>query len=87
MGRQLHVCARCTGLVVGLAFVPFVALLGRASLPLAIGAIAVLALDTITQLSGCRQSNNALRFTTGILAGSLVPAAVLNLIWSAFVNA
>ena len=86
-GRQLHVCARCTGIVIGFAFIPFCLILGYATVPLAISAIAIFLLDAMSQLFGWRQSYNALRLITGILTGAFLPAAILNLLWRIFINA
>jgi len=80
-GRQFHICARCTGIVFGFSFVPFVMLIGCMTIPLSIAMIAMLLFDAMTQLLGWRKSNNVLRLITGIFVGSFVPAAILNLLW------
>ena len=77
-GRELHLCARCSGTVLGFIgletvlkttamihySIPFYSCF-LFSLLLALPTI----LDWITQNSGFRQSNNNLRFITGFLGG------------------
>jgi len=74
-GRQFHICARCTGIFVGLvlslSLIPF-----RSYLPLgfAISSIALF-IDGTTQFLGWRDSNNLLRFLSGFLFGiTLLPS-------------
>lgn len=68
--RQFHICARCTGLLVGCAVSPLFLLLGeRAFIAFAISCTA-LTLDGVTQLFGWRESNNKLRFVTGFGTGA-----------------
>jgi uncharacterized membrane protein len=68
-GRQFHVCARCTGILIGLIFcfllVPF-----RPMLPMVflMSSIALI-IDWGTQFVGLRKSNNGLRFVTGLAVG------------------
>lgn len=69
-GRQLPVCARCTGIVLGWSAYPcFV--LGLAAPPVwaALAAIVPALLDGGTQALGWRTSTNPLRVVTGVLAG------------------
>lgn len=81
--RQFHICARCTGLLVGLiasifiSFFPireYIAFL----FPLF---LAVLSTDGLTQKINLRKSNNKLRFLTGITTGfTLLPFFISHLI-------
>ena len=69
-GRQFHVCARCTGLLAGL---PFSLLLFpvRAWCPYVFIVFSVfLLVDGFTQFFGWRNSNNKIRFITGMLTAS-----------------
>lgn len=74
-GRQFPLCARCTGFyaaaIAGFLVYPFFPL--RIALFGLMGILIVftipMALDGTTQLFGWRESNNALRFITGILGG------------------
>lgn len=64
-GRQFHVCARCTGLLIGapcsLLLIPF-----SRFVPILFAAfVLVLAVDALTQLAHLRVSTNPLRFITG----------------------
>jgi len=73
-GRRMPICARCTGIYLGyLALVVFAARFwqtGTLPAPLPLLALHLpLLLDGLTQAAGWRQSNNALRLLTGVLAG------------------
>ena len=61
-GRQVPVCARCLGLLLGVTLVP----LYCPDLRLAAALIAVMLLDGSTQALHLRESRNWLRFLTGI---------------------
>ncbi|WP_431063852.1 DUF2085 domain-containing protein [Methanobacterium sp.] len=68
------VCSRCTGIYIGafsyFAFVYFVYIqYSMETVLIAITLIIPTFLDGITQFLGYRESNNPLRFTTGVLAG------------------
>ena len=78
-GRELHVCARCSGVILGglgsqIFFITF-ASSGDISVSFHIGFIVALFLalpaiiDWTTQKMGFRESNNGLRLTTGLLEG------------------
>ena len=69
-GRQLPVCARCTGLAVGYLAYPFF-LLRVVSVGFLVAILLLIpcALDGITQHLNWRVSNNTLRMTTGVLCG------------------
>lgn len=75
-GRQLRLCARCTGYALGLAAPALLradpAALGPAAAPATALLAAPLALDWVTQKWGLRQSTNPLRLATGALAGLAV---------------
>ena len=73
-GKQFPVCARCTGFYIsGIASIILINLFrGPYSLTtLLIGIIRLIpcAIDGFTQLFEMRESNNTLRFITGILGG------------------
>ena len=79
-GRRLRLCARCTGYVVsfltlmtvirlqGLQF--FGSLSPPPQVSVCLILLAPLALDWMTQSWGLRESNNSLRFFTGVSLGS-----------------
>jgi uncharacterized membrane protein len=74
-GRQLHLCARCTGITTGLACSILLIPIRSLVVVPALVAWVVLAADGGTQYYGWRTSTNALRFLTGLAFGStLVPA-------------
>jgi uncharacterized membrane protein len=76
-GRQFHVCARCTGLIVG---VPFSLLLIpiRQFMPIIFYFfMTAFLIDGVTQLLKLRTSNNRLRFATGFgTAATFLPSAL-----------
>ena len=78
-GRQFHVCARCTGLVVGFGC-SWILVPVRHLVPwVAAAFLLVLSADGLTQLIGWRSSNNALRLLTGLGVGATGLGAVLAL--------
>ena len=75
LGRELRLCARCSGYLIGFAAPTLLsddpqALLGPGLQWLALLLLATpLALDWVTQSWGLRESTNPLRLATGILMG------------------
>ncbi|MDR2738783.1 MAG: DUF2085 domain-containing protein [Treponema sp.] len=73
-GRQFHICARCTGIFCGFFLFPVL-------LPFKINFIILfiiistifISADGLTQLFKLRESNNSLRFITGMLYGIAFP--------------
>jgi len=63
-GRQMPLCARCTGILVGLVVFPVYA--AHVSWPVAAVLMGTFAIHSGTQLLGLRASNNRLRFVTGM---------------------
>jgi len=72
-GHTLPICARCTGLLIGIAagfllpatgYLPSVVAIGLALL-----LVAPLLVDGLTQLAGLRHSTNSQRIVTGAIAG------------------
>jgi len=75
-GRQVPLCARCCGIILGLFLSPssiliFIDFKISILLPL------ICVIDATTQLYGIRNSNNFLRFSSGILFGCFIPALLL----------
>lgn len=75
--RQFHICARCTGLFVGYIVSPIFLVFGGYTFLAFTIFLAALILDGVTQLLGWRESNNNLRFLTGLGTG----ATSLSLVW------
>ncbi len=68
--RQFHVCARCTGIIVGLVVLPAGFLMPHAAAIVFIMGITTMLLDAFTQLWGWRTSTNGLRFVTGFFSSA-----------------
>jgi|SRR5579862_3242740 len=62
--RQMPLCARCTGILVGLTLFPVSREIHGWLVPIVL--FTVFLTDSLTQLFRLRKSNNLLRFTTGI---------------------
>jgi uncharacterized membrane protein len=76
--RTIHLCARCTGQVLGLLTILLIFLVGRPLIPSLLTpqvqllfalAPLVAAVDWLTQSLGWRESNNTLRLLSGVLLG------------------
>lgn len=72
--HQFPVCARCTGFYTGLVIFLIYKSLFHINYTLNLFIISILllvptAIDGFTQYLGLRESNNTLRFTTGLLGG------------------
>src|SRR5207247_2612108 len=72
-GHTLPICARCTGLLIGIFagfLVPAIQYLGPiAASGLASFLVAPVLLDGLSQLAGRRESTNPLRLATGVIGG------------------
>lgn len=79
-GRQFHVCARCTGLIVGMLVAPFLLQFAGILFPLALPSVVLFFVDGVTQLIRLRESSNALRFATGAFVSIAVVAWVFHYI-------
>ncbi|SFI79570.1 Uncharacterized membrane protein [Bacillus sp. 71mf] len=69
-GTPLPICARCTGILIGYLFIPFLLFITY-TVPISIGILAQIPMfvDGYTQLKKWRESNNLLRILTGLLSG------------------
>lgn len=68
-GKQFPVCSRCTGIYVGyFIFIPLLWLI-KIDIYWALLSILPTTIDGLTQAYYNRESNNLLRFSTGLLAG------------------
>src|SRR3974377_1343609 len=65
-GRQVPLCARCIGILLGLVSATF---LPVSRLGFCCFLLVPLLLDGVTQYLGLRESNNSLRMITGLLFG------------------
>lgn len=77
--RQFHICARCTGIVVGLVASPLLIPWRTSVFPWFIVFFSVLSADGITQLVGWRESTNTIRFSTGFIVAISSTSALLTL--------
>ncbi len=80
-GRQFHLCARCTGLMIGLLLAPVPILLGAALVPFACAATAALLIDGVTQYAKLRTSTNILRFGTGVATSASLFAVLISAVF------
>ena len=79
-GKPMPICSRCLGVYSGLiigfllpVFIPRILFMDpNILLFLMLLFLAPMAIDGLTQLLGLRQSNNILRFCTGLVAGLLL---------------
>lgn len=86
-GRELHLCARCSGTILGglgsQLLLPIYTILWGNSIPQYLGFLVFLLLampliiDWITQSYGLRESNNGLRIVTGLLEGVGITVLIL----------
>ena len=65
--RQFHICARCTGLVIGMTLVPLAVIIPKTFTIAAITEMALFIIDGASQAFRLRTSNNSIRFFTGLL--------------------
>lgn len=68
-GRQFHICARCTGILVGVILSPSMLIFWKYSIYLFPLSFFVLGIDGVTQLFKLRESNNLIRIITGFFFG------------------
>ncbi|MFA6145941.1 MAG: DUF2085 domain-containing protein [Patescibacteria group bacterium] len=70
-GRQFHICARCTGLLAGIIMsAPLLLLPTKVYVGFLFPIfLTILAIDGLTQKFNLRESNNPLRFFSGITTG------------------
>ncbi|PKP59696.1 MAG: hypothetical protein CVT88_04880 [Candidatus Altiarchaeales archaeon HGW-Altiarchaeales-1] len=77
-GKQFPVCARCTGIIAGMLFMPiFHFEIIHPTVLLVILFMIPTAIDGTTQALGKRVSNNNLRFVTGTLFGMSQVASIV----------
>lgn len=73
-GRQFHLCARCTGIVVGYCLSPITFLLSWNVIIISFMLyVFLMALDGFTQLWKLRESTNFIRLLTGLGFGLTLP--------------
>lgn len=68
-GRQLPLCARCTGIAVGYAVGLVLLVWGRLPVWACVAVMAVMFADWLVQHLGLRESTNVRRLVTGTLCG------------------
>ena len=68
-GMQFPICARCTGIVLGLLLGPLPCAFGLYNVCFSLMLASILVIDGYTQLKGWRKSTNTLRFLSGLLFG------------------
>lgn len=68
-GKQFPICARCTGIVLGIILSPLICIFLPENIYVSIFLGSFMLLDGFTQLYGIRESNNITRLVTGLLFG------------------
>jgi uncharacterized membrane protein len=63
--RQFHICARCTGLVLGIALIPLFIVISEQFRPFFLVGVFIFFFDGLTQLAGLRKSTVLMRLLTG----------------------
>jgi uncharacterized membrane protein len=78
-GTQFPVCARCSGVLLAQTAAGLAALAGH-SAPPGVGAVLMvpMGVDWALQYTGLRESTNARRFITGVLAGAGYTTLLVN---------
>ncbi len=81
-GFQFPLCARCTGILLGLAILgPLLCTLLPLNMYLSIFFVFAMIVDGFTQLKGWRKSNNCLRVITGLGFGYAIVSFVFHIIY------
>ena len=78
--RQFQICARCTGIVIGVFLLPFLLLVYKLPTAISISLIFLATADGFTQLLRLRKSTNQMRLFTGLTFPWAVASIVLILI-------
>ena len=78
-GRQFHICARCTGILIGYALTPLALIIFSSDMNAIIFAVFFVAMfvDGATQMARLRESKNAIRFITGVGFGTFFIGGVI----------
>ena len=80
-GFQLPLCARCTGIFLGLLVIgPICCLLLPLNMYLSLSLIVLMFIDGYSQFKGWRKSNNILRLITGLGFGYAVVSFIFHII-------
>ena len=77
--RQFHICARCTGILTGLFVSILILPIYKQIAILFIPFFVLLVLDGTTQKFGWRESNNSLRFISGLTVGTTLLPFIISL--------
>ncbi|MBE7084377.1 MAG: DUF2085 domain-containing protein [Clostridiales bacterium] len=80
-GFQLPLCARCTGIFLGLVLLgPLLCALLPLNMYLSLSFVVAIFIDGFTQLKGWRKSNNYLRLATGLGFGYALVSFIFHIV-------
>ena len=80
-GFQLPLCARCTGIFLGLVVLgPILCALLPLNMYVSLGLFFIMIIDGFTQLKNWRESNNFLRLITGIGFGYAIVSFIFHIV-------
>ena len=80
-GFQLPLCARCTGIFLGLVlYGPLLCALLPLNMYLSLSLVLAIFIDGFTQLKGWRRSNNYLRVITGLGFGYAIVSFIFHIV-------
>ena len=80
-GYQFPLCARCTGIVLGLLIAPIITIFWKGNLWLSLALIAIMTADGLIQLKTRYRSTNPRRFITGFGAGYAFFDLLFLIVW------
>lgn len=79
-GRQFPLCARCSGILLGIVVSPLICAFAPENMYISLALIGLMVVDGLTQLKGWRESNNWLRLFTGVCFSYGIVSVVFHIV-------